>query len=804
MKRFGIFFLCLPLLAGGIVADRYIVELSGEPVATHLSRLGVAGGGWKWDERAIATARQHRTRVRAEQEQARSLIEQQEATVVDSVDTVANALIVEIPDAQAGRLSRIPGVARVHQVREFDLLLDHALPLLKVPAAWNQVGIDNAGVRVKIGFIDTGIDIDHPGFKDPSLQTPDGFPKVNAEPDLAFTNSKVIVARSYAKFFRRSDPDPSPRDHVGHGTATAMAAAGVSNTGPLAVITGVAPKAWLGSYKVFGSPGVNDGAPEDAILKAIDDAVADGMDVINLSLGSSLAERPEDDPEVQALERAAVMGVLVVAAAGNNGPDPVSISSPATAPSVIAVGASANDRIFSAVAIVNSVTYIAVPGSGPNSPNPITAPIVDVAALDNNGMACSPLPPDSLARRIALILRGVCTFEDKLNNAEKAGAVAALVYTDQDRPDSITMSVGLARLPAEMVSYASGVEIKKALQSEGGIPDTTLRFTLGPVAVNSDRLASFSAIGPNVDLSIKPDLVAVGANVYTAAEKSDAKGGLFSPDGYSIEQGTSFSAPLVAGAAALLKSARPGLSINQYRSLLIDNAAPISVQPGIRARVQQAGAGLLDLSAALRSTAAMSPVSLSFGSGASDFGFSRNLTISNIGAAAETFQLSVVQRDGGPAAGLSTSNLPLDPGASAAVAVNFTGSSVQPGQYEGYISVQGTNSGVESRVPFWYGIASDSPRNITVPYVRDNLKPDTTVSDAILFRVTDASGLVPTKLEPTAKMLGEGSEVLGVISRNSVSPGLYGIRLHLGPIAGRNTVRIQAGDVVTDVEIVAR
>src|SRR5581483_1381137 len=96
----------------------------------------------------------------------------------------------------------------------------------------------------------------------------------------------------------------------------------------------------------FGSPGVNDQAPLSAVLKALDDAVADGMDVISLSLGTTLATRFEDDPEVQAVERASALGVIVVAAAGNSGPDRATISAPATAPSAIAVGASYNDRAY--------------------------------------------------------------------------------------------------------------------------------------------------------------------------------------------------------------------------------------------------------------------------------------------------------------------------------------------------------------------------------------------------------------------------------------------------------------------------
>src|SRR5204863_393729 len=87
---------------------------------------------------------------------------------------------------------------------------------------------------------------------------------VEVRSEQQYTNHKVIVARSYASLLATTDPDPSARDRQGHGTGTSMAAAGVQNAGPLATIRGVAPKAYLGNYKVFGSPGVNDTATEDA------------------------------------------------------------------------------------------------------------------------------------------------------------------------------------------------------------------------------------------------------------------------------------------------------------------------------------------------------------------------------------------------------------------------------------------------------------------------------------------------------------------------------------------------------------
>src|SRR5439155_3208267 len=119
------------------------------------------------------------------------------------------------------------------------------------------------------------------------LAVPDGFPKG----DPAYTNHKVIVARSYVSLLPSPD-DASARDHSGHGTAAAMIAAGVRNSGPAGTIVGVAPKAYLGSYKIFGSPGVNDTTTTEVLVKALEDALSDGMDVVALSVGSPAGYGP--------------------------------------------------------------------------------------------------------------------------------------------------------------------------------------------------------------------------------------------------------------------------------------------------------------------------------------------------------------------------------------------------------------------------------------------------------------------------------------------------------------------------------
>ena len=787
-----------PALLAEKVPGRYIVELTTEPVSEHVARLP----GRARLESAAASA--HRRRVRSEQQQVRRQLEQRQARVLESIDTVANALFVEAPEDAAARLASVPGVKRVLPVRKFHMLLDRAVLLHKVADAWNQIGSDRAGEGVKVAIIDSGIETSHPGFQDPALTPPDSFPRVNSPSDLAYTNGKIIVARSYVNLLQYRDPDLSARDHSGHGTALAMVAAGVRNGGPLATITGVAPRAYLGDYKVFGTPGYNDNATDSAILKAIDDAVADGMDIISLSLGDDPAPRLSDDLDVQAVERASQAGVLVVVSAGNGGPDLNTMSSPATAPSAIAVGAASNDRTFAAgVEVPGLSSFVAVAGGGAASSVPITASLWDVAALDGSGLACTPLPANGLKDHIALILRGTCTFETKLINAQRAGAVAGLIYAAQDSPDPIAMAVGSATLPAEMISYEDGSAIRQTLAAQSSLSGT-LQFTLHAVPVIANRLTDFSAAGPNVDLGIKPDLMAVGADIYVATQTQDPRGDMYDPSGYLLVDGTSFSAPLVAGAAALIKSARPGLAVDQYRSLLINTAAAVQTRSGETPGVQQAGAGVLDANAALHSTVTAYPASLSFGSGGPDAQINRVLTITNVGPGPEIFVIAATPGSEAPAPSVATSTVELAVGASQDVPVSWSVRGLAAAPYEGLLTVTGTSSGTRINVPYWYAATSGAPSQITILDSITSARRGSLSRDAVLFRITDVSGVALTEVQPEVTGVAGGGTVRGVVSYDSEVPGLFGIHLQLGTSPGTNVFRIQAGTVVQEVSITGR
>ena len=247
-------------------------------------------------------------------------------------------------------------------------------------------------------------------------------------------------------------------------------------------------------------------------------------------------------------------GVIVVRA-GNNGPGLNTISSPATAPSVIAVGATTNDRRFAASVEVPGLSpFVAITSSGPAPATPIVAPLADVAAFDETGLLCSAIASGGLDGRIALIRRGTCNFEVKLNVARNAGAVAAVVFAAQDAPEPFPMYVGTATLPAQMVSYDDGKAIKRALAEQKELWGT-VSFTLGPVPMTANRLTDFTAAGPNVDLGIARPHGDRRRHLH-ATQSLDSFGGMYSATGFVSVQGRARQS--WPGAAALLKSARPG------------------------------------------------------------------------------------------------------------------------------------------------------------------------------------------------------------------------------------------------------
>jgi len=254
---------------------------------------------------------------------------------------VANGFSVSLPSSQVPRLTTLPGVRDVLPSATYGPQLDRTPQQIGAPALWGPT-LDTAGQGMKIGIIDSGVDAGHPFFDPAGYTPPPGFPRGQRR----FTTAKVIVARVFAPKGARAptaqlafDPDDSS-----HGTHVAGIAAGNAQTTATGgrVVSGVAPRAYIGNYKVFveTDSGLTPNANSPAIVAAIEAAVADGMDVINFSGGEPEIE-PSRDIVALALDAAAAAGVVPVVAAGNDYNDvgAGSVSSPANSERSLAVGA---------------------------------------------------------------------------------------------------------------------------------------------------------------------------------------------------------------------------------------------------------------------------------------------------------------------------------------------------------------------------------------------------------------------------------------------------------------------------------
>lgn len=763
------------LLPAQAARNRYALILEDSPVAVQFSRQRMAQ----------PESANYRRTLQQRQQSVRGELARRGIVPTGSVATLLNAVFVVAPADSVADLKTIPGVKSVVPIRIYHRKLNRATALVNAPAAWGALGgVNNAGAGVKIAILDTGIDQQHPAFQEPSLPMPAGYPRCNGD-DCAFTNNKVIVARSYVRQLSAgssplnpaadSRPDDySPRDRIGHGTAVASAAAGYTNTG-LVTFSGVAPAAYLGNYKIYGSPQVNDFTTDDVIIQALDDAINDGMDIVSFSSGGPAFTGPLDtgaacgvgpgvpcDLSAQAFENASKAGIVIVTAAGNEGSDgntyPAfsSISSPGDAPSVIAVGATTNSHTF--IETVDVPDRPDLHGLTVNSgdalvPNGVVrGPLVDVSVFGGGPLGCSAFPAYSLDGTIALIKRGSCNFSDKAQNARAAGAIGVILYMADASALLSPSGLSSVGIPAVMISQADGQSLADYAASIW--PPLV---DINPHGVETEAtpnlVVRFSSIGPSADLGLKPDLVAVGGNwnrigsMYMAAEKYDPLGELYSADGYVSADGTSFSTPLVSGAAALVKQKHPGFTAAQVKSALVNTAsnAVTHDDSGDSADVRWLGGGLLAADAAIAATVTSDPSTISFGSiqPGTPLPMTRKFTITNSGSASVSLSLAVAPAAAGGAASITVAppSVTLVPGASVTAVATVSGSAPAAGAYSGVITVQGGPSPLH--IPYLFFGPSGVAANL-IPLsgdVFDGVTGGGSSEGSMAIKLVDASGL---------------------------------------------------------------
>src|SRR5713101_7064137 len=270
------------------------------------------------------------------------------AQVLREYDTVLNGFGIQLNGASFDSLRAGPGVTLVEPSLTYAPTMNRSVGVINASAAWTAVGgVAHAGAGIKIGVLDTGIDQTHPFLTDNTLAPPAGFPKFDPG-NQQFTSKKVIVAG------------------VNGTNAPATASTPAVNG-----LSGVAPKAFLGNYNVF--PGQTANATSHDIAQAIEDAVKDGMDVINMSLGGGI--NGFQDQLTVASDRAAKAGVVVAIAAGNSGPGVNTVESPGQAADAITACASTNNHFFGILLTVAATTFGAAVGDFGSFSPAVTAPL---------------------------------------------------------------------------------------------------------------------------------------------------------------------------------------------------------------------------------------------------------------------------------------------------------------------------------------------------------------------------------------------------------------------------------------------
>ncbi len=603
----------------------YIVQLRAPPAIDAAAGDRRVGQG-RFDPRSPAVSGYGATLV-ASHDELLAEIDAPNAKLY-SYKLAFNGFAAQLTVEQAARLRIHPAVQRVTADRARSLQTNASGQFLGLLDAGD--GLRSArgltGEDVVIGIIDSGIDPRHPSFADreerprPRLcrgswaedsmlgawlchrfrkpryrmsYTPpqDWHGRCEAGPYFPADacNNKLIGARFYARGFRqmyRMDPEEvlSPLDADGHGTHIASVAAGgqvkatIGDT-TLAPISGMAPRARLAVYKAcWLEPGATRArcAMSD-LQRAIEDAIADGVDIINYSVGTG--DGGPGDPDAMALLAAAQAGILAVAAAGNGGPAPASVESPATAPWVLAVAASSRagtryDEILRVTAPATAAGEFPLKEAAFTPALRDTGPVSGqlVTAAD----ACTPLAGGSpLSGRIALVRRGSCDFQVKVGHAADAGAIAVVVYgNDDDDGAPITMTGRRASvtIPAVMISRNDGASFVARLAAGDALQITLQKGLVASRPDPGNIMYGQSARGPNANVFaiLKPDVTAPGVNILGAQTPDVANG--VRGERYQYLSGTSMAVPHVAGVAALLRQAHPGWSPAALRSALMTTA----------------------------------------------------------------------------------------------------------------------------------------------------------------------------------------------------------------------------------------
>lgn len=650
-----------------------IVELSTDPVSVYNAK--VKKGLKKSDS-------VHQRELSAEQSNFAASLAKLNVKPTRQYKQVFNGYSLKIPANQMDSLLTLPGVKAIYPNLELKVSpiasitpnMDESAPFMGSSFLW-ELGFDGTGI--KVGVLDTGIDYHHPSL---ASAYKGGYDFVDNDTDPMETL-----------------PDPNdPEAATDHGTHVSGTIAGRgdplnpgSETG---WVRGVAYGSDIYAYRVLGPGGT--GSTED-VIAAIERSVLDEMDIINLSLGSSVND--QYDATSIALNNAMLGGVIAVTSNGNDGPDSYTVGSPASADMAISVGASSPP--------------LGVPTIQADGVEKVYASIMafspDLGQLEGQALnlvfaglgTSADFEGKDLTGKAALISRGSISFAEKSLNAQAAGAAAVIIYNNEPGNFGGTLGTEGNYVPTMSISQEDGLALKAKAETAESYP-----FAFG-IELEQDLMGEFSSIGPTLPgLTIKPDISAPGVGIRSSVPDFDGN----YEDAYADLQGTSMASPHIAGAAALLLQKDGSMDPFEVKSLLMNNAFKLADREGSRYSHMVQGAGRADLGHTIEAkavamveqatNAAAGGESMPYFTGSISFGQkdagaldTRTVTVKNIAGAASSYSITTAWY-GSPAGSVTASqdNIAVAAGSSAQFDINLQ---VDPnsadGRYEGEIILTG-------------------------------------------------------------------------------------------------------------------
>lgn len=660
-------------------------------------------------------------------------------TIKRNYKTAFNGVAMTLPGMAVEELLHSGAVKRIWSDVQVQLELPSEEELKiqpKMADSIPQIGVDKlhaeniTGNGIKVGVLDTGVDYTHPdlaaaykGYRAKTGVDPKGVDPSTVKGWDFVNNDADPMETTYKDWKTTTNPEHHPQTggayYTSHGThVSGTIAAGKNNPVDYAV-KGVAPDVDLYAYKVLGPYG---SGTTEGVLAGIDKAVEDGMDVINLSLGASVNDPLY--PTSVAINNAMLSGVVSVVAAGNAGPNEKTLGSPGASAFGITVGASdAAISIPAFSAAAGEKTFESMKLLGKNFSDNLTSFEGQTYSVVYAGLG-KPEELTNVSGKIALIERGVLTFDTKIQNAKNAGASAVIIFNNVDGEIPAYLGESIKYIPAFQLSKADGEYLKEN-------PSLTFNL-LSAVKTAGDSLADFSSRGPvNSNYDIKPDLTAPGVSIFSTYPEfinNPADGEDYS-SAYARISGTSMATPHVTGVAALMLQQNPDMDPFAVKTALMNTSDDLKSDYS----VFEVGAGRVDAYQAVHSNVSFQVLdkttqvengeyveideitgSISFGNhyvDNADVTDSRTIKVTNNGQQEQSYKVEVeyhtarkgVQDGVMNNIKLTTPNT-VTVGAGSSTEINagiIVPQSAETGRYEGYIHIiNEANSNETYQIPF--------------------------------------------------------------------------------------------------------